>query len=86
MTNTSTWRTAHTCELGLPTAYVAGLGIASGVASSRVRTVAIGGTVMPITTGDVSLQADRVVVAGAVKDAAVDTSAFPGPLAWSPPI
>jgi hypothetical protein len=80
MTNTSTWCTTHTCELGLPTAYVDDLGIAGRVASPRVR---VEGTVMPIVTGDVSLQADRAVVAGvAVKDA----SAFPGPLAWSPPI
>jgi hypothetical protein len=79
MTNTSIWRTAHTCELGLPTAYVDGLGIAGRVASPRVRVEDI---VMPITTGDVSLQADRAAVAGvAVKDA------FPvSGLAWSPPI
>ena len=80
MTNTSNWRTTHTCELGLPTAYVDGLGIAGRVASPRVR---VQGTVMPISTGDVSFQADRADVAGvAVKDA----FAFPGPSTWSPPI
>lgn len=79
MTNTSIWRTTHTCELGLPTAYVDGLAIAGRMASPRVR---VEGTVMPIFTGDVSLQADRAAVAGAaVKDA------FEVPdLAWSPPI
>jgi hypothetical protein len=82
MTNTSTWRTTHTCELGLPTAYVAGLGIAGGVASPRVRVEDI---VMPVT-GDVSLQADRADVAGAAVAATIDASAFPGRLAWSPPI
>jgi hypothetical protein len=83
MTNISTWRTAHTCELGLPTAYAGSLGIAGRVASLRVRTVAVEGTVMPVSTGDVSLLVDRAAVAGvAVKDA----FAFPGPSTWSPPI
>ena len=83
MTNTSNWRTTHTCELGLPTAYAGSLGIAGSAALPRLRTVGIEGTAMPISTGDVSLLVDRAAVAGvAVKDA----FAFPGPSTWSPPI
>jgi predicted alpha/beta-hydrolase family hydrolase len=84
MTNSS-WCITHTCELGLPTTAAYGvrldsLGTARRVASPRVRPQ---GTVMPISTGDVSLQADWAAVAGvAVKDA----FAFPGPSTWSPPI
>ena len=84
MTNNSSWCITHTCELGLPTATYGvrldSVGTARRVVSPRVRPQ---GTVMPISTGDVSLQADRAAVAGvAVKDA----FAFPGPSTWSPPI
>jgi len=83
MTNISNWRITHTCELGLPTAYPGSLGIAGRVASPRVR---VQGTAMPIFTGDVSLEADRAVVAGVAVAAVTDASAFPGSPAWSPPI
>ena len=88
MTNTSIWRITHTCELGLPTAtYGEGaisLGIAGRVASPRLRVV--DGTVMPLSTGDVSLEADKTAVADVAVAAVTDAFAFPGPPAWSPPI
>ena len=87
MTNNSSWCITHTCELGLPTATYGvrldSVGTARRVASPRVRPQ---GTVMPISTGDVSLQADKTAVADVAVAAVTDAFAFPGPPAWSPPI